>query len=54
MPNPLSKRILNLTPRMKSRVTFSLETELLKRIDKARGDVPRSVYIQRMIEREMK
>ena len=39
---------------VKTKVTMTLETNLLKRIDKERGDVPRSVYIQRMIEKVMK
>ena len=39
---------------VKAKVTMTLESELLKRIDQKRGDIPRSIYIQRMIEREMK
>ena len=35
-------------------VSITLESDLLQRIDKARGDVPRSINIQRILEKEVK
>jgi metal-responsive CopG/Arc/MetJ family transcriptional regulator len=35
-------------------ITITIESDLLKRIDEKRGDIPRSLFIQRLIEKGMK
>jgi metal-responsive CopG/Arc/MetJ family transcriptional regulator len=34
-------------------ITFSISKHLLKKMDKTRGDIPRSKYITRMLENAM-
>jgi hypothetical protein len=34
-------------------VTFTIEPTMLKALDKKRGDVPRSVYLRRLIEQDL-
>ena len=50
----LSNSVLKPIGMKKPIITITIENELLKRIDGLRGDVPRSIFIQRILEREIK
>lgn len=39
---------------MKKRISVSLEEKLLEKIEKKRGDVSRSKFISKILERELK
>jgi metal-responsive CopG/Arc/MetJ family transcriptional regulator len=49
----LNHRTIKAVANMKPVVSITIEDELLKRIDKLRGDIPRSIFIQRILEKEL-
>lgn len=39
---------------MRQKISITVETEIVDKIDKNRGDITRSTYIQRLLERALK
>lgn len=40
------------TQKMRKKITLTIEMELVEKLDKERGDIGRSIFIQRILEKK--